>query len=455
MATESVSSLRVGLRSSGPFIGALSSIGALISDILAPFLKLSPFIFFFFLFSTCSSYLISRNFIKTHGFASYIEKISGKLFLLQIGMLIIFAILSIVQIAGPEKGYIRTGIHLLDQLEKRSSQINQESENLVFELQKTEESLIELQKKVSSLAQSGQLISNPSSAAEFYHNARVSLLMNNRKIAKESLESFFNFYPDFLDVHEMYQNIIIPSLGKEESLGIYNELIKQFPESPTISLIKTRLLSNYEEKKSALYSLLEKNTDFAPIHLELVLLILEQGYGKIFKTEYKEYHEHLKKWQQYESLGKVQSHYFDLSYLNQFQDKLNEAETMYDNFGKVSIDKVLPGEQNLELFRFWIKENEISFHPQDQKITKIFYRFLDNQNYSEMELESHEFPGLDRPLPKRCFVLKETPYSSSECQVLALKDGQHTISLKYQRLDQRVSPPFKKHFKIKNGIFYE
>jgi len=345
MSLTGIRSLKSAVRGIGPMVGGVGAIGGFISDVIKPVFALAPFLFFLCIMIALIIYVIPfRRKIKAIGLQEAFASRLGGGFLVACGFIVAFGILSILYLQSPPEGFAANEFEAIRQIQKSVLGIEQDLSKIQQDVKTTVTRLKNVRERIQALAKQGGLISQPSSDADYYHNAKIHELNGHMEMARQSYEKFIEMQPSFVDVHESYQSIINNTEGKNATAGVYQKLKEKFSTHPTILMMQAKTLPTRVEQLSELKKLIAQFPDYPPIYFEFVSVMVEPGYGALSKEETASYAKALARWQYLLDQGKYQPFFIDLRIIDRKREKAQEAQTMWNNFGNLYQPESVAGE---------------------------------------------------------------------------------------------------------------
>lgn len=121
---------------------------------------------------------------------------------------------------------------------------------------------------IDEIGKLGGVVKNPTTAAEFYHNARIHELGGDFKSAFAAYEKYLAFDQEFLDPYESYLILLRSQRGNTAAEKIWTELGKKYPDNIALSIVGTNFLLP-QEQRAELNRLVEQHKDCLPIYWEI------------------------------------------------------------------------------------------------------------------------------------------------------------------------------------------
>jgi len=118
--------------------------------------------------------------------------------------------------------------------------------------------------KIDSIDKSAGLVSSPSSANDYYHNAQVYQLSNNPIEARKAYEKYFESNLAYFDPFLDYETLLKSLEGNNSTKEIMAALRAKYPDNPSAELAYILLNDNQADRAQLLKTLTEKNPQFAP-----------------------------------------------------------------------------------------------------------------------------------------------------------------------------------------------
>lgn len=290
-------------------------------------------------------------------------------------------------------------------------------EKLFGKLDKIDNKLDIVIEKINALDTSkGGIISKPSSATEWYHNARIHELGGNLLEARKAYDKYFEsdlaYLDPFLSYHLILKNVEGPSSARE----LMQKLRDAHANNPSAALAYILTKEEKTDRISLLENLTKQFPEYGPgfVYLAKQFSYVEAG----IPTNQERQNEHaaITKATELEKTEKVSKFFIDKK---QSEELLSWMKAEH---------KIMEGAYG-DLINAGIKVNvttnnkisTITFTP-SELVKKIFYRINKQGDFKDTGTSIVGMPGSNEPLPN--YYIME-----------ALPVGEHTIEAKY--LDQK------------------
>ena len=129
----------------------------------------------------------------------------------------------------------------------------------------------------AALATTGRLVDKPRTAAELYHNARLTEAKGETRRTRRAYKDYVKLREDFVDPHLKLMGLVRRDEGRAGSREFYDELAKEEP-ARVVGLMQA-LTYDGAERRSKLEALAASNPEFVPVHYFLAEELSARGTG--------------------------------------------------------------------------------------------------------------------------------------------------------------------------------
>lgn len=201
------------------------------------------------------------------------------------------------QIEAVAKLQARLGImqQSLTQIDQQTKAIATSNAQIAQHTQITALGIAKLNQSLEKLVQNKQqasIISNPTSAGDYYQNARLYEMKGDYRQARQAYLTYFQFQQDYIDPHLRYQGFLKIQEGIAGAREIYNQQFHQ-QHGVTVEFAQI-MLYDLDLRREQLTALVDKYPRFTPAWYELsrlhskVLLGKQTSKDKIIEKQYLE-----------------------------------------------------------------------------------------------------------------------------------------------------------------------
>ncbi len=253
------------------------------------------------------------------------------------------------------------------------------------------DTLDELRTAFESAVRHGGMLSDPKSAGEFYHNARVHQLQGNNTLARQAYLRMFELGADFVDVHHHFHEFLILQEGRAGAQVVYRNLLTK--SDHIARRYAQALLEDLQGQREQLNELLRDEPTFAPAYYALSRCASTKLLGRQSLTDQVTEKQMLSKFLQLHEEGHL---------LRYFLDQSEAATMIYDAQQRLaalqSIDaKVLENPVSVNATqhkRGWVLTFKIAEVAQE-----IFYRTKSDNDFQSTGFQDQPDPLTGEQLP--------------------------------------------------------
>jgi hypothetical protein len=153
------------------------------------------------------------------------------------------------------------------QIRHHTQQLAESNQQISDHTRQIAESLSDLRETFQAAARTGGIISDPQSAGEVYHNARLYESIGNQRQARNSYIDLFRTGADYVDVHQNFQQLLRLQEGPAGAREVYRGLPGD--ANNTVRLFASALLEELPERERQLERIFHHDPSFAPAAYEL------------------------------------------------------------------------------------------------------------------------------------------------------------------------------------------
>ncbi len=362
---------------------------------------------------------------KLANFESILATAHGKV----LGVLLIstlyWGVLTPIFLLSPQQGFAAT----------LSPTISDWQESLFGKLdrieQKLDSGIEQILAKIDQVDQKAGLISNPSSANDYYHNARIQEISGNLLEARQSYQKVIAADLSYFDPYLSYYSILKNLEGPSSARQIIGELRTEFPQNAAAQLIHAISKESREDQFALLQRLTQQFPDYGPIYYYLIMHFSFQENGLATNEEKKSQRAYLEKFNQLEKEQLFSKFIIDKNKSEEMLKEISAQSKMTEGMLGKMIDK--PIDIKITPLN---KSVSIAFIP-TELVQKIFYRLNQQGEFKDTGDSGISMVGQDYTLPN---------YQVME----ALPIGEHQIEVKYQDSKGNTSPVYSFPVKIED-----
>ncbi|MBI4238838.1 MAG: serine/threonine protein kinase [Deltaproteobacteria bacterium] len=433
LQSKSVSLRQAVMQSAKRFYLAVCVVNIILSvaaDFLKPLFALAPTLLIISIALAGGIYLFSlRKYRRSNPFQRVLQSKIGEVFVFFAISAGIWATITVLSIFTPPRGVLAAKIKPVGKYQEQLLRIEEEIADIKTTTQEIAAGVRDIRQAIDELGRSGTIIAKPKTPQEFYHNARQFTLAGRTGEAIEAYQAFLEAQPDFVDVHQSFQALLLNTAGAERAREVYATLQTERRDNIVIKMMNFRL----RPKEAYLQGLRELRTahpDFAPAHLALLQHIAAEGMARLTTAEWRDAEAAYVRLQQLDRQGQFKEFFLDKEALQKVYDELRRFDAMVVSFG---------GERLAQPVRFYINQGRsavsVSVSPNDLPPEDILY----NVDTAE--------PLLSMGLTAIINPLTNKPAANEQVQ-LQLAPGKHTIYAKYIDAKGVASPLFTHEFDV-------
>lgn len=255
---------------------------------------------------------------------------------------------------------------------------------------------------INKVGKQGGIISDPQTAEDFYHNARIYEINGDYGNARKAYIRYFSFSDNKLDPHIRFQSFLKIQEGAPGAREIYNEMFMN--SSNLIDQYALILLSQTSEKRNLLIDFEKKNSNFGPVYYELAKSFSKAALGEQGLNDKQKEKEYIGKFLSAYEKGTVTRYFIAKEELDKWltyaREREKELEKLDDSVFKdrLEMSKVYNGIT-------WKLDVKIK-----EKASEIFYKIDDGEFRSTGFYEFID-TSTGKKLPKQTIILQpsETP----------------------------------------------
>ncbi|MCE2572910.1 hypothetical protein [Motilimonas eburnea] len=158
----------------------------------------------------------------------------------------------------------------LTQIDQQTKAIATSNEQIAQHTQTTAQEIAKLNQNIAKLVEGKQelaLIAQPTSASDYYQNARLYEIKGDYRQARQAYLAYFQYQQDYIDPHLRYQAFLKIQEGFAGAREIYNEQF-QHQTSATVDFAKAMLFET-GQRQAALKEIVAAQPNFTPAWYEL------------------------------------------------------------------------------------------------------------------------------------------------------------------------------------------
>ena len=323
----------------------------------------------------------------------------------------------------------------LAQIDKNTQDIANSNKDIAKHTENTAKAVERLNDNLDKLVQgqsSGGILTEPSQAQDFYHNARLYELSGDYRGARQAYLDYFRFGEDYIDPHLRYQSFLKIQEGHSGAREIYGE---QFAGQNSTSVQFARLmLLPMEQRRERLNTFVTQAPDYTPAWYELSRLASERLLGQQSSADKLEEKRALDQVNALHQQGKWLTYYLDHELFNSQLEDVNarsQALAVISEQGLQQALSFVPSVSNSGL--------QINLQYTDTP-KEIFYKTVDMATYQSTGHSSWKDPNTGHLLPNTFIMLPtNTP-------------PQQIILVKYTDLKNNEIGPFEYHFNAEQHV---
>jgi hypothetical protein len=272
--------LRQAVVRAGVLTAMVGSVFGFIGDVLQPLLDLAPIVLGLSLVGTLVALSWIVRIRRQQGRVEW-DSPAGGLFIFCLASTGVFAVLSVVFAAGPERGYLASSNEGIAQFQSALLNLQQDVSVVKQTTQVTQQDVVvvataqargfdDLQRSFASLqAGQGSIIDRPQTPTEWYSNARLYQLRGDTTNALAAYEGYFKFKLDYLDPYAEYVALLTSTAGIARARDAIEMLRVAQPDSLPLELIAIRLIDAAPDRLARLIELTTRAPQFAPAFKDL------------------------------------------------------------------------------------------------------------------------------------------------------------------------------------------
>lgn len=370
------------------------------ADFFKPALWLAPILMLLSGGTALTLYLSSiKRYLTVNPLSRVLHSKVGESFVFALISSIIWGIATVISVFTPPQGLLAANIAPVGTLQEQLFQMKSELTGLKSDLAKLEKT--------------AAIVPNPRTPEEFYHNARQYQVQGKTDDAINAYAHFLKLKPSYVDVHQSYQALLRNSVGAEKTATIYEQMVKDLDNNPTVAAMAARLKPE-EQRITALDELIQKFPASYYLMYERLKVYLDRGMGYLTTNEWIKSKQFYDTFIQHDSDAVLKAHILDSDFLQKAQQDLVLFDTMYAKFGSLRTKN--PITINHEQY-----QDSISFtiFPQEADLRKILYAVDSTSKFEETGVD-YNVLDVNTGKPAQRYQIS-----------LKVPSGKHTLYAKY------------------------
>ncbi|MFL1706745.1 hypothetical protein ACHJH3_07035 [Campylobacter sp. MOP7] len=310
--------------------GVLATVMGFFSDVCQPLAPFSKYLFFASIIVTCVLFLayialssLRERVLPVIVFSVFSALATGAMYGLQK-----------IDDQGDEKGFLAAYIPIFEDIQKKLGIISQDISKIKKDTAEIKTSVKTVDEKIDRLIEGigkpGGIVSEPKTAQDFYHNARIYELKGDYANARKAYIKYFSFDDPKLDPHIRFQKFLKIQEGKAGAKELYNEMFGS--SANEIDQYAKILLEDTKEKSERLLNFVKSNPDFAPAYYELARQYSKAVLGEQSLADKKLEKEYINKFLELNDKGKLAKYFLDKEEL--------DSQIKYAKERKAELDKI-------------------------------------------------------------------------------------------------------------------
>jgi len=342
---------------------------------------------------------------------------------------------------GPERGVVATLVPALQKMQDSMFKIEKDvaeiktvtgetkaqTERIENKTEQVITKLDDLSRLFEEVSKRDGLIPNPQTPAEHYHNARFAEVKSDFATARKSYNAFLASGVEFIDPYLAYTDMLKVQDGAEGAREVIATLRKS---NTTLSLEAAEaLLLPKTARTGTLKKLIERAPEYAPAVYLLSREFSAEKLGEQTIADKKEEKAALDQFRALNEKGQFQKYVLDKKEGKKWMD---DVDARYARLAAMP-DQVLKTPVTLSAQQSnqgWM----ITLGFADYKVKKIEYRLDEQGDFKDTGLGTVANPQTGLPMPN--------PFFNAE----NLKEGEHTVEVRYVDMTDKVNGPYKLSF---------
>lgn len=404
----------------------------MVADFLKPLVSLPPFFLAVFAIATITIYVKKiKRYRSSNSMPQILRSRVGEAFIFALIGLTVWTVATVASLMTPTRGVLAAKVEAVQEWQTELLGLRRDVAVIKETTQEIAKGVEEIKAAIANLSAQGGLIPHPSTAEEWYHNARYYELEGKASEAIAAYAEFLRREPAFVDVHEAYQILLRRELGAEAAEVRYAETLREHAELPVVQMMQARFLS-HADRRAKVKPLAEAHPNFAPIFHELVQVQVDIGLGQMTTQMWRETKSWLDRWKTFEETHQLGEYYLDRAALSRLAEAPKTFEAMYNAFGAKDIAEPI-------MLRATQSASGVvlSLIAREGRVVTMLFSVDDPDHFRETGYQSYDNSLTGKPMPETEFVFTPTI-------------GKHTVYAKYidsngaespvQRLDFEVTP---------------
>lgn len=206
---------------------------------------------------------------------------------------------------------------------ENTEKVAKNTDTLVDQGKKTQESLEKIGDAVESVANNGGIKKSPTSAEDFYHNAKIYELNGDYGNAKRAYKSYFGFKTGKLDPHLRLTDFLRVNEGRAGAREMY-EIIVKGNETPVSKFVDMTLIPSRDLRLAKMAKFSESNPKFTPATYYLSKEYSLDRLGKQSFSDKRNEYKWLTAFKQADDNGELVKYFVDKELLGSWQQDVKE-----------------------------------------------------------------------------------------------------------------------------------
>lgn len=296
-------------------------------------------------------------------------------------------------------------------IQKDVEQIKSTTLDIKSDTTSIKSSVEDVSSKIDTLSESigkqGGIISNPETASDFYHNARLYELKGDYSNARRAYIRYFSFSESKLDPHFRFQSFLKIQEGIGGAKEIYTEMFSM--SKNLVDEYAKLLLESVDVRRVKIKEFIDNNPDFAPAYYELARLHSKNILGNQGLADKKAEKDYVEKFTELNKEGKLVRYFLDKEELDSQIKYISERKTELDSIDSSAF------ESPVNVQRMWTNSSwQLNLSIADEP-AEILYRidgngeFISTGYYDGYVYQDtgKKMPKFDISLPNHNGVVKE------------------------------------------------
>lgn len=205
---------------------------------------------------------------------------------------------------------------------ENSQQVVESTRNIDQNTERIAETLDGLRDAFRMATRSGDIVSDPQSIGELYHNARAYQRQGNFVAARQMYLLIFERNGDFVDVHNQFLKLLKSRLDNDSILDVYDSMPGDH-ESVVRRFARIQVNEDIVSRARALQELIDLHPDFAPAAFELSRLSSLDVLGNQSLADKRDEYDWLRKFEQLTNGNQLSRYFLDSAYSEEMEADAN------------------------------------------------------------------------------------------------------------------------------------